>query len=91
MKRADVQPETAESIQYSANTTLDHLVNEVWLLHGCWACMPPSAVHRGTSEDAAKAISHSNFLPSSGGCFGSGIYFADDARKSNQYATRTAP
>ena len=26
--------ETAESIQFSANTTLDHGVNEVWLLHG---------------------------------------------------------
>ena len=26
--------ETAESIQYAANTTLDHKVNEVWLLHG---------------------------------------------------------
>ena len=66
--RADVKPETADSIQYSANTTLDHTVNEVWLLHG-------------TSEEAARAISRSNFLPSSGGCFGSGIYFADDARK----------
>ncbi len=32
-KRANVK-ETAESIQYSANTTLDHRVNEVWLLHG---------------------------------------------------------
>eukprot|EP00439_Symbiodinium_sp_Y106_P076042 s52_g15.t1 len=70
---AHVSPETAESIQYSANTTLDHKVNEVWLLHG-------------TSEEAAKAISRSNFLPSSGGCFGAGIYFADDAKKSNQYA-----
>jgi len=76
VRRADIKPETAESIQYSANTTLDHRVNEVWLLHG-------------TSEDAAKAISKSNFTSSSGGCFGSGIYFADDARKSNQYATRT--
>ena len=47
---------------------------------------------RGTSEEAAKAISRSNFLPSSGGCFGAGIYFADDAKKSNQYAKgRTDP
>mmetsp|Transcript_10330 Transcript_10330/g.24873 ORF Transcript_10330/g.24873 Transcript_10330/m.24873 type:complete len:274 (-) Transcript_10330:12-833(-) len=73
VKPANVKPETADSIQYSANTTLDHTVNEVWLLHG-------------TSEDAAKAISRSNFTPSSGGCFGAGIYFADDAAKSNQYA-----
>ena len=29
-----LEQETAESIQYSANTTLDHKVNEVWLLHG---------------------------------------------------------
>ncbi|CAJ1421082.1 unnamed protein product [Effrenium voratum] len=65
--------ETAESIQFSANTTLDHGVNEVWLLHG-------------TSEEAAKAISRSSFLPSSEGCFGTGVYFADDAKKSNQYA-----
>ncbi|CAJ1452892.1 unnamed protein product [Effrenium voratum] len=61
VRKADIQPETAESIQFSANTTLDHGVNEVWLLHG-------------TSEEAAK------------GCFGTGVYFADDAKKSNQYA-----
>ncbi|CAJ1452889.1 unnamed protein product [Effrenium voratum] len=73
VRKADIQPETAESIQFSANTTLDHGVNEVWLLHG-------------TSEEAAKAISRSSFLPSSEGCFGTGVYFADDAKKSNQYA-----
>lgn len=69
----DVKPETSENIDYSANTTLDHSVNEVWLLHG-------------TSEDAAKAIAKSNFICSSGGCFGSGAYLADDAAKSDQYA-----
>ena len=35
--KLDVRPETAESIQYSANTTLDHSVNEMWLLHGTLA------------------------------------------------------
>mmetsp|Transcript_118118 Transcript_118118/g.252429 ORF Transcript_118118/g.252429 Transcript_118118/m.252429 type:complete len:316 (-) Transcript_118118:39-986(-) len=69
----NIKPETSESIDFSANTTLDHSVNEVWLLHG-------------TSEDAAKAIAKSNFVCSSGGCFGSGAYFADDASKSSQYA-----
>jgi len=74
----DVKPETSQSIAYSASTTLDHGVNEVWLLHG-------------TSEECAKLISTSNFRGSSGGCFGSGVYFADDAQKSGQYATgRTA-
>lgn len=69
----DIKPETAESIDFSANTTLDHGVNEVWLLHG-------------TAEEAAKAIAKSNFMCSSGGCFGGGAYFADDSSKSNQYA-----
>eukprot|EP00931_Biecheleriopsis_adriatica_P118744 TRINITY_DN94072_c0_g1_i1.p1 TRINITY_DN94072_c0_g1~~TRINITY_DN94072_c0_g1_i1.p1 ORF type:complete len:282 (-),score=60.91 TRINITY_DN94072_c0_g1_i1:223-1029(-) len=69
----DIKPETSESISFSAKTTLDQSVNEVWLLHG-------------TSEEAAKAIAKSNFNGSSGGCFGPGTYFADDAKKSNQYA-----
>ncbi|CAE7697420.1 Tiparp [Symbiodinium pilosum] len=71
--RADVKPETAESFQYSATLSLDHGVNEVWLLHG-------------TSEVAANAISKGNFIPSTGGCFGAGVYFADTASKSNGYA-----
>eukprot|EP00930_Biecheleria_cincta_P009097 TRINITY_DN110753_c0_g1_i1.p1 TRINITY_DN110753_c0_g1~~TRINITY_DN110753_c0_g1_i1.p1 ORF type:complete len:273 (-),score=66.22 TRINITY_DN110753_c0_g1_i1:4-822(-) len=69
----DFKPETMEAVGYSASSTLDHSVNEVWLLHG-------------TSEEAAKAIANSNFQSSSGGCFGGGAYFADDANKSNQYA-----
>lgn len=69
----DVKPETSEMLDFSAKTTLDSTVNEVWLLHG-------------TSEEAAKAIAKSNFTCSSGGCFGSGAYFADDSSKSNQYA-----
>jgi len=69
----DVKPETMENVAFSARTTLDRTVNEVWLLHG-------------TSEEAAKAIAKSNFSCSSGGCFGSGAYFADDSAKANQYA-----
>lgn len=72
----DIRPKTKESIAYSASTTLDTGVNEVWLLHG-------------TSEEAARAIATSNFLATCGGCFGAGAYFADDARKSNQYAKAT--
>mmetsp|Transcript_60772 Transcript_60772/g.156617 ORF Transcript_60772/g.156617 Transcript_60772/m.156617 type:complete len:188 (-) Transcript_60772:70-633(-) len=73
----DLMPETSQSIDYSANTTLDHSVNEMWLLHG-------------TTEKAAEALSKSSFIPGTGGCFGAGVYFADDARKSNSYA-KVAP
>jgi len=69
----DVRPETLESIDFSAKTTLDRSLNEVYLLHG-------------TSEDAARAIAQSNFRPSSSGCFGSGAYFADSASRSDTYA-----
>jgi hypothetical protein len=68
------QPETLDHIDYSANTTLDKSVNEVWLFHG-------------TSEDAAKAIASTDFrLPGGAGNFGKGLYFAEKAAKSNDYA-----
>eukprot|EP00928_Gymnodinium_smaydae_P050924 TRINITY_DN34459_c0_g1_i1.p2 TRINITY_DN34459_c0_g1~~TRINITY_DN34459_c0_g1_i1.p2 ORF type:complete len:274 (-),score=61.76 TRINITY_DN34459_c0_g1_i1:100-921(-) len=69
----DLKPEINESLPFSAKTTLDGSVNEVWLLHG-------------TSEEASKAIAKSSFIGSTGGCFGTGAYFADEAQKSNQYA-----
>ena len=41
----------------------------------------------GTSEDAAKAIANSDFrMPSHAGNFGKGLYFADEAKKSDGYA-----
>lgn len=66
-------PETMDSMTYSAKTTLDRSVNEVYLLHG-------------TSEEAARNIATSNFRPSFEGCFGSGAYFADEADRSDTYA-----
>lgn len=73
-RKDEIKPITSEHIDFSANTTLDHFVNEVWVFHG-------------TSEAAAKGIAQSNFrLPDSPGCFGKGAYFAEAAIKSNQYA-----
>jgi len=71
----DIKPETSKHIDYSANTTLDHSVNEVWLFHG-------------TSDEASRGIAKSNFrIPKGvGGCFGPGAYFAEAAAKSNDYA-----
>jgi hypothetical protein len=67
-------PETLRLIDFSANTTLDRSVNEVWLFHG-------------TSEEAALAIAKSDFrLPSGSGNFGKGLYFAEKAEKSDNYA-----
>merc|ERR1712117_218900 len=47
-QKDEIKPETSEHIEFSANTTLDHFVNEVWVFHG-------------TSEEAAKAMAQSNF------------------------------
>jgi hypothetical protein len=70
----DIKPETSESLDFSATTTLDEHVNEVWLFHG-------------TEENAARAIAKSNFrMPSSAGNFGKGAYFAEAAKKSHQYS-----
>jgi len=74
IKIEDIKPETMDSMEYSAKTTLDRGVNEIWLFHG-------------TSEEAAAAIAKSNFkLPSYAGNFGKGAYFAEASAKSNQYA-----
>eukprot|EP00930_Biecheleria_cincta_P085057 TRINITY_DN74479_c0_g1_i1.p1 TRINITY_DN74479_c0_g1~~TRINITY_DN74479_c0_g1_i1.p1 ORF type:complete len:319 (+),score=59.09 TRINITY_DN74479_c0_g1_i1:61-1017(+) len=75
VKIEDVKPETSKHIDFSANTTLDHDVNEVWLFHG-------------TDADAAHAIAKSSFvLPKGpGGLFGPGAYFADSSLKSHEYA-----
>lgn len=74
IKIEDIKPETMDSMEYSAKTTLDPGVNEFWLFHG-------------TSEEAATAIAKSNFkLPSCAGNFGKGAYFAEASAKSNQYA-----
>lgn len=73
-QKSEIKPKTSEYIGFSANTTLDHFVNEVWLLHG-------------TSQEGAEAIVQSNFrLPGLSGCFGKGIYFGEDAVKCDQYA-----
>ncbi|CAK9055672.1 unnamed protein product [Durusdinium trenchii] len=75
----DLKPETYLQLSYSALSTLDTKVNEVWLFHG-------------TSEEAAKSICSSQFrLPTSachGSLFGKGVYFADRAEKSHQYTTK---
>jgi len=74
----DVQPETSDLLGFSATTTLDSSVNEVWLFHG-------------TDETAARAIARSNFkMPSSAGNFGKGAYFAEAAQKSDRYAKKAA-
>jgi len=69
----NVNPETFADIAFSAKTTLDRSVNEVYLFHG-------------TSAEAACAIAQSSFRPSSAGCFGAGAYFADTAHRSDTYA-----
>lgn len=75
----DLKPETYEELPYSALSTLDKTVNEVWLFHG-------------TSEEAARAICSSHFrLPeraSHGSLFGKGVYFADRAIKSHEYTVK---
>lgn len=74
----DVRPQTSELLDFSATTTLDSTVNEVWLFHG-------------TEETAAKAIAKSNFrMPSHAGNFGKGAYFAEAAKKSDGYAKKLA-
>lgn len=75
VKIEDVSPATSKHIDFSANTTLDHDVNEVWLFHG-------------TDANAARAIARSSFiLPKGpGGLFGPGAYFADASSKSHEYA-----
>lgn len=70
----DIKPETVDLLEYSATTTLDSDVNEVWLFHG-------------TDETAAKLIAKSNFrMPTYAGNFGKGAYFAEAAKKSDSYA-----
>ena len=74
-EQLDLQPECYSQLSVSALSTLDKTVNEVWLFHG-------------TSEEAAKSISTGLFrLPSSGGRFGKGVYFADRASKSHGYSS----
>jgi len=65
---------TSNDLRFSARIALDDSVNEVYLFH----CTTPAA---------AAAIVKSNFQPSVFGSFGPGVYFADNAAKSNQYAT----
>ncbi|CAE7237764.1 Tiparp [Symbiodinium natans] len=76
----DLKPATYEELPYSALSTLDKTVNEVWLFHG-------------TSEEAARAICTSHFrLPeraAHGSNFGKGVYFADRAIKSHEYTLKT--
>eukprot|EP00930_Biecheleria_cincta_P029365 TRINITY_DN20437_c0_g1_i1.p1 TRINITY_DN20437_c0_g1~~TRINITY_DN20437_c0_g1_i1.p1 ORF type:complete len:217 (-),score=31.44 TRINITY_DN20437_c0_g1_i1:105-755(-) len=68
------EPETSKLLEFSALTTLDKSVNEVWLFHG-------------TSQDAAKSITKSDFrLPGYGGRLGRGLYFAERASKSHVYS-----
>jgi hypothetical protein len=72
----DIRPETSDLLGFSATTTLDTSVNEVWLFHG-------------TDEMAARAIAMSNFkMPTSPGLFGKGAYFAEAAKKSDTYAKK---
>jgi len=72
------EPETNALLEFSALTTLDKSVNEVWLFHG-------------TSQEAAKAIAQSDFrLPGSGGNFGKGLYFAERACKSHYYSKQNS-
>ena len=71
-------PETLALLDYSAKKTLDRSVNEAWFFHG-------------TSEDAARSIGTSDFrLPGHAGLFGKGLYFADEAIKSNGYSQQNA-
>jgi len=78
VKVEDIRPKTADDMDFSATTTLDHRVNECWLFHG-------------TSEEAAQAIATSNFrLPETPGLFGKGAYFAEAAKKSHHYAKKSA-
>jgi hypothetical protein len=73
---AEKQPETLGLLQFSAKTTLDRSVNEVWLFHG-------------TSEEAARAIGSSSFrLPGHPGLLGKGLYFAEWAAKSDGYSKK---
>jgi len=73
-----LRPETSKLLGYSASTTLDASVNEVWLFHG-------------TSEEAAFSIAKSDFrVPSAEGHFGKGLYFAEKASKSHPYSQETA-
>lgn len=72
------EPETNGLLEYSALTTLDKSVNEVWLFHG-------------TSQEAAKAIAQNDFrLPGFGGNFGKGLYFAERACKSHFYSKQNS-
>lgn len=72
----DIKPETSDLLGFSATTTLDTSVNEVWLFHG-------------TEETAARGIAKSNFtMPTSAGNFGKGAYFAEAAKKSDAYAKK---
>jgi hypothetical protein len=74
----DVKPETSDLLGFSATTSLDASVNEVWLFHG-------------TEETAARAIAKSNFkMPNRAGNFGKGAYFAEAAKKSDSYARKVA-
>lgn len=69
---AATRTDTDGGLRTCSRSTLDASAGETYLFHG-------------TSAAAAAKIAVENFIPSKGGCFGPGVYFSDDARKSNGY------
>jgi len=69
---AAVRTDTDGGLSTSSRTTLDASAGETYLFHG-------------TSAAAAAKIAVENFIPSQRGCFGPGVYFSDDTRKSDGY------